>query len=209
LEIHFAMSEHAEHQSLAATDAGRIQLLTQRLERLVWRISRGESPNPTGLLFIRNAPLSEPLRLTYRVRWVRRLIEQRQGTEQPQVIALMAATLALLEARRSGLRGQAVDSNREAGARVAEELRDLQPGGVRLSRYCSRRDGPDAELLAVEFFARGLDWPFIDGTEDYLAAMYCICRAPDLRFRLLPPQLPKLRQLAADWIDAFSARDAC
>jgi hypothetical protein len=77
----------------------------------------------------------------------------------------------------------------------------LQPGLKRLSHYCSRRTGPDPELIAVAYFADAL-CRRIDGTADYLAAMYCICRQPDLRFRLVPAAAPKLRRLAADWLDA-------
>ncbi len=191
----------------STSEADRAQLMVERLVALAQRIEHGASPNPTALLCIRNTKLSRNARLRYRANWVSRLIGRRRDTESPQIIELMEAAYALLVARQADLSDRHLARNRELGDRLARQLRRIQPGVKRLSHYCSRRTGPDTDLLAVEFFARALNWPYIDGTEDYLAAMYCICRRADLRYRLKADSAPKLAELAADWATACSAAD--
>ena len=178
-------------------------MLASRLTVLASRVESGENPNPTALLCIRNTRLSEKTRLMYRAEWVSRFIRRRRATESARILDLMETGFVLVVARQGNLANACLKRNRSAGAHLAEQLHRVQPDRVRLSHYCSRRSGHDPELMAVEFFARALDWPVIDGTEDYLAAMYCICRQPDLRFRLTGGAESKLREMASDWIAAI------
>ena len=185
-----------------ASEAHRARLMVERLGALAQSIDQGASLNPTVLLCIRNTNLSKNVRLCYRANWVGKLIGRRRETEIPRTIELMEAAYVLLVARQADLSHQYLARNREQGIRLAGRLRQIQPRVARLSHYCSRRTGPDPELLAVEFYARALDSLHIDGTEDYLAAMYCVCRQPNLRFSLGVSASPKLRELAAGWAEA-------
>lgn len=186
-------------------DVGRAHRLSGRLTTLAGRIEQGACINPTALLCIRNSKISERARLQYRARWIHRLIGRRRDTDSARLLGLMETAYVLILARQGRLANRYLARNRSAGAELAGQILRIQPGRTRLSHYCSRRTGPDPELLAVEFFARALDWQYIDGTEDYLAAMYCICRQPDLRFNLGASAGPKLRELAADWVEAAAS----
>lgn len=178
------------------------ELLRNRLQALADSLQRSGSLNPTGLLCIRNIRLSEQVRLEYRAEWIGQLIERRRPIMAERLVAQIETARVLILARQGGLREPYLARNRQAGAQLAEQLRRRQPGRCRLSHYCSRRTGPDTELLAVEFFARALDWDYIDGAEDYLAAMYCICRQADLRYRLTASAAPQLRAMADAWHQA-------
>lgn len=178
------------------------QLLATRLVALASRVEDGNRPNPTALLCIRNAKISGKARLRYRADWISKLIRRRRGTNSYRLLDLLETAYALIVARQCDLSDSYLSRNRIAGAELAEKLLRIQPGRSRLSHYCSRRTGPDPELLAVEFFARALDWPHIEGAEDYLAAMYCICRQPNLRYRFDAEAGSKLRELAAAWVAA-------
>lgn len=186
----------------SAIETIRAQLMVQRLVALAQCIDRGASPNPTALLCIRNTKLSENARLRYRANWVSRLIGRRRETESLRILELIETAYGLLVARQADLPDRHLARNRQLGECLARQLRQIQPEERRLSHYCSRRTGPDPDLLAVEFFARALGWPYIDGTEDYLTAMYCICRRPDARYQLTADSVPKLAELATDWATA-------
>ncbi len=177
----------------------RARRMIEHLVDLAERTNAGSNPNPTALLCIRRTKLSSATRLRYRERWLSQLIARRRDRGIPRIIEMIETTHALVVARQAALSGRYLARNRDLGASLAEKLHRVQPGVTRLSHHCSRRTGLDAELLAVEFYARALDWPCIDGTEDYLAAMYCICRRADHRYRLTMDAVPGLRALAADW----------
>jgi hypothetical protein len=185
--------------SMSRDDSSRGRQMVERLLDLAERVKAGASPNPTALLCIRNTKLSGVTRLRYRERWIADLIERRRAFDLPHIVEMMQSAHRLVVARQANLSGTYLARNRELGASLGVTLRRVQPGVTRLSHYCSRRTGPDSELLAVEFYARALDWPLIDGAEDYIAAMYCICRSPNLRFRLTADAAPKLRALAKGW----------
>jgi hypothetical protein len=180
-------------------DYARANHLANRLTNLADRVFVDSGVNPTALLCIRSAGLSAAAILRFREQWLMQLLSRRRESADSKIIELIEATRALVVARQADLSEKSLAQNRELGAALAKKLNSIQPGKARLSHYCSRRTGPDTELLAVEFYARALDWPFIDGMEDYYSAMYCICRRSDLRFRLVKDAVPKLRELAADW----------
>jgi hypothetical protein len=191
----------AHHDAfLASKDLKRAQLLAARLYRVADLAEQDAEPNSTALLCIRNTKLSEASRLKYRANWISKLIQRRREATSAQLLELLEAVLALTISRTEHSDRPVPAQIRKSAAQLADQLFQMQPGRVRLSHYCSRRTAEDSELLAVEFFARGLEWSYIDGMADYLAAMYCVCRQADLRFRLTKVEAPKLRQIAADWI---------
>lgn len=178
------------------------RLMIQRILDLAEKISAGTSPNPTALLCVRNTRLPSSTRLRYRERWISNLIARRHDYAAPSILGMMKTAHALVIARQVDLSDAYMARNRRLGTALADTLHRIQPGVSRISHYCSRRTGSDAELLAVEFYARALGRVHIDGTEDYLAAMYCICRRLDLRFRLPMEAAPKVISLASDWMTA-------
>lgn len=198
------MTQESELQKDDRRNAG---LLASRLSALANRVEYGDCPNPTALLCIRNAKLSAGARLQYRAIQIANIIDCHRETYASHILNLFENAYVLIVARQGGLADSYLARNRQLGAEIAQRLFRLQPGSERLSHYCSRRTGSNADLLAVEFFARSLEWAYIDGTEDYLAAMYRICRQPNLRYKFLPNAAPKLWQLASNWLEvAHSVR---
>ena len=193
------MTSELTNMLMPPDEGFRARRMIERLSALADHVVAGAALNPTGLLCIRNTKLSTTSRLRYRALWIGQMIALRRAYYPPQIVEMIDAAYTLTVARQYGLSGVYLSRNRELGATLAKKLRRIQPGVSRLSHYCSRRTGPDAELLAVEFYAGALEGLHMDGTEDYLAAMYCVCRRPDFRFRLTVDAAPKLRALATDW----------
>ncbi len=175
-------------------------ILAARLDALADRIQAGERPSPTVLLCIRNTKFIPEIYLQFRINWIRSMLAQRRDTCGPRIIRLLEHAVRLIMARQSGLSGKELARNQQQGEKLAKLFIGLHGKDcIRISHFSNRRTACDAELLAVEFFSRALDFNYIDGTEDYLAAIYCICRQSDLFFRFTPEAVPKLRKLAVDW----------
>lgn len=182
-----------------ALDSRHAPLLAEFLRQLANRILAGELPNPTILLRIRQTKLSGYARLRFRLFLIEHIHAQRAARGDHTAINYLHRAKHLIRQRISNLTDDALTRNMKSSALLAEWLRSLQKGSKRLSHYCSRRTGPDVELLGVEFFMWGLAVQHLDGDVDYFFCMYWICRQKDLRFRFGLEAVPKLLFLADFW----------